>query len=108
MSLTELHTRKAGRRKYTPEESRTINAHFLLTEFAADNEEALLRKVFFATFPGAKKFDGDAACQVVATACLEGGAAFSEALIEVCFSIDRPTHFFHWRRNDLLNYTPKL
>jgi hypothetical protein len=107
MSLTPLHAPRAARKKYTPEETRQINAHFLLTEFAADHEAELLLKVFRAhSFPE-EAFDGDRACKVVAC-FLDGGASFHEALIELCFQLDFEGHYFHWRRNDLINYRPKL
>jgi hypothetical protein len=106
MSLTELHRRKEPKR--TPEEARRINAHFLLTEFAAEHEAELLRKVYFGTFPTAKVFDGDDACRLIAANYLEGGASFHEGLIEAAFCLDFEGHYFHWRRNDLISYRPKL
>lgn len=109
MSLTKLHPRGARRARHNspPGEASREFAHFRLIEFAEANEEALLLKVFRAhSFPE-EAFDGDRACRVVAC-FLEGGAGFHEALIEVCFQVDRPGHFFHWRRNDLHTYTPKL
>lgn len=108
MSLTQIQKPKAARKKYTPEQARQINAHFLLTEFAAENEAALLRKVHAAYTVKGTPFDGDVACRIVATQYLSGGACFPEALIEAVFQLDRPGHFFHWRRNDLINYRPTL
>lgn len=107
MSLTQLHRSKAARRTYTPEQARQVNAHFLLTEYAAENEAALLQKVFRAHAFPEEAFDGDRACRVVAC-YLEAGASFHEALLEACFYIDKPGHFFHWRRPDLISYRPNL
>jgi hypothetical protein len=110
MSLTKIHPRAERRRarhNSPPGESAREFAHFRLLEFAEANEEALLLKVFRAhSFPE-EAFDGDRACRVVAC-YLEGGASFLEALVEACFYIDNPGAFFHWRRNDLPRYTPKL
>lgn len=103
MSLTKLHTR----RKHSPDEVRTANAHFLLTEYAAEHEDELLRKVHRAYTVEGTPFDGGVACRVVAT-YLGGGASFLEALVECCFYLDREGHFFHWRRNDLISWRPTL
>jgi hypothetical protein len=108
MSLTKIHPRaRRARHNSPPGENAREFAHFRLIEFAEANEEALLLKVFRAhSFPE-EAFDGDRACRVVA--CYLGeGASFHEALLEACFQIDTPGAFFHWRRNDLPKYTPKL